>query len=475
MLATWGQPALAGSDGCQALREDVDARIAAIGRFDARHSRLPMTPWLRSDRFLQDAMLHALAAGTDPEPILAAMASHDRMATRRELPRTVEGFDPELEAQRQRLDDCRGHALAVLRQRLMHEPDFVDSWMTWQVPDAYRGWQRLIGGYFFARPFLRAGAERWRTQERDLQNTTARPAAVLRFEPPSEDVLRSPVDVALLLAAAVDAHPLGWPWPDDRDLDRLARRFAPLIESPSRAPADRIGRLAGEGGLPTVRTDEPTVYFEPGLVRFGTHVLLQLSYTFWFPERVASGPLDPYAGRLDGLVWRVTLGADGRPLVWDSIHACGCYYTVVIPEDRPYRVFNPSPHQDEDPLVLKGPRAEARIRLLASAGDHFLRWPEADLAPATAAVDTAHADTEVLRYRIRPYAELLEPGHGAVPIDRNGIIRGTSRLERLFLWPAGIKDPGAMRINGRHAVAFLGRRHFDEAELIDGLLVRIRE
>jgi hypothetical protein len=33
----------------------------------------------------------------------------------------------------------------------------------------------------------------------------------------------------------------------------------------------------------------------------------------------------------------------------------------------------------------------------------------------------------------------------------------------------GIRSPGAMRQWGRHAVAFVGRRHFDDPRLIEAL------
>ena len=49
----------------------------------------------------------------------------------------------------------------------------------------------------------------------------------------------------------------------------------------------------------------------------------------------------------------------------------------------------------------------------------------------------------------------------------NGIIPGTERGERWILWPMGIPGPGEMRQWGHHAIAFLGRRHFDDADLLD--------
>jgi hypothetical protein len=68
--------------------------------------------------------------------------------------------------------------------------------------------------------------------------------------------------------------------------------------------------------------------------RYADRVLLQLVYTIWFPERPARGEVDFLAGRLDGLIWRVTLSPDGEPLVYDSIHPCGCYH-LFFPRSGP--------------------------------------------------------------------------------------------------------------------------------------------
>jgi hypothetical protein len=49
----------------------------------------------------------------------------------------------------------------------------------------------------------------------------------------------------------------------------------------------------------------------------------------------------------------------------------------------------------------------------------------------------------------------------------DGIIAGTERGERFFLWPMGIPAPGEMRQWGHHATAFYGRRHFDDEAIIE--------
>jgi hypothetical protein len=49
----------------------------------------------------------------------------------------------------------------------------------------------------------------------------------------------------------------------------------------------------------------------------------------------------------------------------------------------------------------------------------------------------------------------------------DGLIAGTERTERFLFWPMGIESAGAMRQWGRHATAFVGRRHFDDADLLE--------
>jgi hypothetical protein len=50
-----------------------------------------------------------------------------------------------------------------------------------------------------------------------------------------------------------------------------------------------------------------------------------------------------------------------------------------------------------------------------------------------------------------------------------GLIPGSERPERFILWPMGIRSPGAMRQWGHHAIAFVGRRHFDDPWLLQSL------
>ena len=55
------------------------------------------------------------------------------------------------------------------------------------------------------------------------------------------------------------------------------------------------------------------------------------------------------------------------------------------------------------------------------------------------------------------------------PFNAQGLIPESERPERFVFWPMGIPSPGAMRIHGTHAIAFIGQRHFDAPRILDEL------
>ena len=82
-----------------------------------------------------------------------------------------------------------------------------------------------------------------------------------------------------------------------------------------------------------------------------------------------------------------------------------------------------------------------------------------------------HGVDSVVRYTFRPYEELrsmmrLDGGVRGV-FAADGLVPGTERGERFLFWPMGIASAGAMRQWGRQATAFVGRRHFDDADLLE--------
>jgi len=246
-------------------------------------------------------------------------------------------------------------------------------------------------------------------------------------------------------------------------LAQLALLHAPVFEVDVVDVNDRIGHpVWAPRGPVAIDIAQPRVFYRATHTRVGDRVLLQLVYTAWFPSRPAQGRLDLLAGHLDALVWRVTLDPEGEPLVFDSIHACGCYH-FFFPTARVRP--RPVPASREEwlfiPQRLARPGAHERVVLRLAARTHYLE--RVRFEPRAAATGTAYALAPADALRSLPY-----PAGGRRSLyGPDGLVASSVRSERFLFWPMGIRSAGAMRQWGRHATAFVGRRHFDAARLID--------
>ena len=149
------------------------------------------------------------------------------------------------------------------------------------------------------------------------------------------------------------------------------------------------------------------------------------------------------------------------PLVYDSIHSCGCYHQFFpTPRAQP---LPPQDTLDEQAFVPQQlPAVRGRQPRRSAAGDGN------PLHPARAGRHRHARDRLRLRTgRCAAFAARIPPGAAAARSARDGIVPGSERGERYVFWPMGVREPGAMREWGRHATAFIGRRHFDEARLIE--------
>ena len=238
------------------------------------------------------------------------------------------------------------------------------------------------------------------------------------------------------------------------------------------APVWRIDTLDrnDQPGRPGRGTDgqlqcqlEPVVFTHLAFSYVQGVIQPQLVYLTWFAARSAESWLDIYAGALDGLVWRVTLDDQGRVLVYDSIHPCGCYHQWLLVKGglRP----RPTVNLSAEHLWVLGELSEnsGPPVLSLSTGDHQL-----------VGIQFAEGGAEAPARRVgRPYH--IEPldqlrgrsWAGGRLYAFDGLIAGTERLERFLLWPTGVVSAGAMRQWGHHAVSFVGRRHFDDPNLLD--------
>jgi len=324
-----------------------------------------------------------------------------------------------------------------------------------------------VGLYPLTRLVFARGVRKY---EAETLETFASEQAVLgrrvRYAP-SPAKASSPGQIAAILAQGA-SDPLGVPHPGESELTQLFAAYAPEFEVDEVDENDRVGALGyGADGSLRVDTAAPTVYVRLAYTRFAGRVLPQLVYSVWFPSRPLESPGDLLGGFLDSLVWRVTLGADGAPLVFDTMHSCGCYHQFI-----PTAAVSARPQPDTLDETLFAPqslgrvRATDRILLRVASRTHYLQ--RVIVNPPAAGEPRRYAFWPDDALRSLPAAEGRRSAFGA-----DGIVQGSERGERVYFWPMGIREPGAMRLWGRHATAFVGTRHFDDPDLFEKYFRRV--
>ncbi|MDT8377159.1 MAG: hypothetical protein RQ867_10555 [Mariprofundaceae bacterium] len=440
---------------CRQLFRNVDTAVAAAGVQD--HGPYPLTgfPYLRINRFyasfrdeLDDADRFDAWAGR-----LAALDAEARRIELQNLPAAeATRFANDVS---ERLERCRERLLTAdldtpeERTRLRRQA---------RVPDDYLIGRRALGLYPLTALFIAAGISLLHEESRQ---TFATPLAELplagtlqRRAPPRGDPLAS-AEVRAILQRSLD--PLGIPVPTATELGRLFDTFAPVWEVDVVDGNDRIGMPAWDNGRLLVDTAHPTLFRKLSYTRFHGRVLLQLNYIVWFPARSGN---DIYAGQFDGINWRVTLGPDGTPWLYDAMHNCGCYHKFF--PSRQLRLRRDlSGLYFETPLLPQLAPADGPLILRIAHRTHYIqRLYRGGQMPSTQLM--AWQDYDLLR------SLPADHGHRSM-FGAAGIVPGSQRPERFILWPTGVRSPGAMRQWGRHATAFVGRRHFDDPGLIEAL------
>lgn len=364
--------------------------------------------------------------------------------------------------------------------------------MDYQVPDSYSTAQRVFGIYPLLSWLAQGSIEDYRQMMTEKvkggrqqqfsrstryvyhppQQTPSTTSDAASSPAPSLDTLSFDV-IARWLAQARLSHPLAVPVLPDQQLEKLFQAFAPGLQTEYGSDADLVGRVELKESRkaqrePVINHEQPVLYYYPSYTRFADQVLLQLNYGFWFAGRPPQSGFDIYAGPLDGILWRVTLDAEGRPLVYDSIHQCGCYHKVYLPDGI---TADMSAVEGEKPLAFAAGFALQKpggVTLKIESVTHYIVDVSTDGAGAASRVQ--HPDA--VRYELVPYQALLTLAadeHRRSLFGESGIVEHSSRTERWFLWPLGVPNAGAMRQRGLHAIAFIGKRHFDDPLLWQNL------
>lgn len=230
---------------------------------------------------------------------------------------------------------------------------------------------------------------------------------------------------------------------------------------------------------PTVDAGHPALYaFVEHKTIQGTRVR-QLVYVLWYPEHPRLQAFDPEAGPLDGWTLRLTLDAEARVQVVESVSNCGCYYRIfpgaaleraaaaAYAQPLAGKRFRLEQHQSDRydavvPELIEGLDGDGHLVAWFSAAHHqlvMLRAPAALDLPQTAAVEG---------YRLHPYEELEDLPLGSQPVglfDEDGLVRHADRPECTLLAPSGVYHAGHPRQRGTQMI------YFDEAEFDDPALL----
>lgn len=429
---------------CARLFAEIDHRIDLLGVRDAEAHRIVGFPYLRVDRF--SAALSPRAATAEQQRAWRARLQRlDETARTSELANAALSID-DVPRCRELLDAADSAATKQLRDAAT-------------VPDDYSTALRVLGLYPLTRLPFAAGIARWHADTRavfvaPIDSLPVR-GRLFRYgpEPPS----RTSTD-----SLSVDA--LSVPVPSATEQAALLNRHAPVLEIDVADTFDHVGalKLDGEDRV-TIDTAGPVAYTRIAYTLLGGVIYPQLVYTFWFSERPHSpgSAFDLLAGKLDGVVWRVTVDSTGEALVYDSIHACGCYH-LFFPTDKVAARALPDTLDESlfAPQTLAKVRSGERVVLRIESRTHYLQR-----------VLTEKDSTTNAMYRMqdeRTLTRLVRPSGGTrSAYGEDGLIAGSERGERWFFWPMGIESAGQMRQWGRHATAFVGRRHFDDPLLFD--------
>ncbi len=484
---------------CLDFLGELDRVIDVTGARDAGEHRIAGFPFLRVDRFTA-SFRDELADEPRSLAWIARLRAIDERARRFEIANLPEVAFPimrryDREATFAHARACGDRLAAELAQQPAQRERVARLAV---VPDDYSTFRRAVGLYSLTGMPFAASERRWERRTRRIfaegrQESPPSNVVYQRYEPvdgtlpPAEAIARAR---AALAAAPVDA--LGIPQLDDEARDRLFTAFAPTFEIATSAEYDRFGPLlwidlrglvlpGAERFWLDVDPSQPVVYRRLAFTRYGAEVLPQLVYTIWFSGRPMQDSGDLLGGRLDGLVWRVTLDPKGEPLLFDTVQPSG-RFAMFFPTSR----LRAKPAPESEPLAewayspidqpieqWVGSQAKpghtgsqlASVGLRIASHTHQL----VGVAPPGRPWGQPAAPNPPYRFLAADRLRALPlPGGGSRSVfGPDGIVPHTERFARYFFWPMGIASPGSMRQWGRQPTAFVGRRHFDDADLIE--------
>jgi hypothetical protein len=447
---------------CTDFFTDLDQQVDAAGVGDAEQARIAGFPYLRVDRFLSSMRTRPMD-NVEFEAWVDRLQALDLQARVKELGNLPQPYPSwgtgDIKRQLLRCATLlrkKDMADEVRRKKLRTAAD---------VKPDYQTIKRVLGLYPISSQFVLMGV---RSLHEEVAQRFATPleelpvhGRLMTYAPPLKGEVLNKVQIANIIHKG-SRNPLGIPELDARDRERLFAAFAPVWEIDVKSDADRFGEpFWSSDPKPQIAIESPRVYLRLSHTRFKGRIYLQLNYQIWFPGRPRQGAFDILGGHLDGLIWRVTLDENGKPLLYDTIHNCGCYH-MYFPSSK--LQYTGKTHVFEEPLLIPAAAPQAdegeRVVLRIAHSTHYLEAVSVRLPISTG-----------ITYRPEDYHTLrslpLRQGGNRSLFGPDGLVPDTQRGERWVLWPMGIPEPGAMRQWGHHATAFVGRRHFDDPDLLE--------
>jgi hypothetical protein len=364
---------------CERLFEALDDLVEAAGVRDDRATPVKGFPYLRVNRFLASYRRESMS----PEAAawwLNRMRRLDQEARAIELANLPDAYLPSLppevrdpQSRVGRLNKCSGK---LARRDLASAARLEQLRSSADAADDYRTWQRILGLYPLTALAFYQGVLKYQSDTRDTFATPVEDLPIagrlIGYGPKAAWIPPNGSRVRDLEHSR--GNPLGVPIPEGAVLDRLIAANAPLLEVDESSPNDRIGvPVLSRRGAAYVDTSHPTAFVRISHARYLGEPLLPLVYGFWFPGRPKTGGLDLLGGHLDALIWRVTLDAEGEPLLCDSIHSCGCYQ-MFFPTPRVQ--LRPREPVFEEPVLVParlGRRPAGRgIVIRVASGTHYI-------------------------------------------------------------------------------------------------------
>jgi hypothetical protein len=449
---------------CSTWFKQVDAVVDGDGARDFGPRRFKSFPYLRADRFLASFSGDMRADSPHFATWITQLGALGQKEYRLEIGNLSSKALKELSLDKDQAYELTRICTDFMVSRILSSPERIAPELITSivVPDDYSQVKRIAGLYSFLQFPFSGGIDKWHEEATALFHSQSNGEYGEGSRVAYKQEFRGGHSQKFIKTLLKSRDLLGMLSGNSESLTALFQFYAPVFLIEETGQYDQIGEMTRDAS-DTLQLDvnNPTVYTQLSYTRFYGKTLLQLNYLAWMPERPKSGAADLLAGKFDGVLWRVTLDEDGVPLIYDAIHPCGCYHMffptarleMIAPPDRYVEwAFSPREAMSVD--------IDSTITVTAETRTHYL----ANVS------ETSMGDEDMIKtYQLAPYDELRSMSSviGARSIfDQHGLVPGTERGERFLFWPMGIRSAGAMRQWGTHATAFLGRRHFDDAFLI---------